>query len=179
MTQPIGDLLWAAILTGAGPGLFVLATYGLSTRQAKLDRRRQLYGGAFKAATGWVEGYYRVRRRLPDDAERLAKHMHDLWEEVAYYEAWLATEAPELGWSYRQLVRQIKQSVSPLITAAWSKPAQPMSEELADDEQRPDALPEVMRAREQYLEDIRRHMSLWPWSRWDLYRRYRAAAGSE
>lgn len=175
MTQPVGNLLWAAILTGAGPGLFALATYGHSTRQVTLDRRRQLYGGAFKAAWGWVEGYYRVRRRLPEDAENLLTHLHDLWEEVAYYEAWLATEAPELGWSYGQLVKQITQSVSPLIAAAWSKPPQPMSEELADDEQRPDTLPEGMRAREQYLGDIRRYMSIWPWSRWKLYRRYRAA----
>jgi hypothetical protein len=173
VAQPFGDLLWAAVLTGLGPGLLVLATYGHSTRQAQLDRRRQLYGGAFRAAMGWVEGYYRVRRRSADDAELHANHLHDLWEEVAFYEAWLATEAPELGWSYRQLVRQIKQSVSPLITAAWSEPPKPMSEELPQDEQRPDTLPEVVRARDQFLEDIRRHTSIWPWNRRDLYRRYR------
>lgn len=179
MMQPIGDLLWAAIVTGSAPALLALATYSHSTRQAQLDRRRQLYSGAFRAAMGWVEGYYRVRRRSPDDESVVIKHLHDLWEEVDFYEGWLATEAPELGWSYGQLVEQIKRSVSPLITTAWAKPAEPMSDDLPKDELRPEALSEVTAARDQYLEDIRRHMSVWPWRRRELYRRYRASIANQ
>jgi hypothetical protein len=174
VTQPIGDLIWAAVLTGSVPGLLALFTYGFSTRRAQLDRRRRLYGGAFRAAMGWVEGYYRVRRRSPAEEDRVIQHLHDLWEDVAFYEAWLATEAPELAWSYSQLVKQIKNSVRPLITDAWATDPQPMSDELPHDEQRPEALPEMIQARRQYLEDVRRHMSAWPLSRRDLYRRYHA-----
>ena len=173
MAQSIGDLLWVALLTGSVPGALALATYGHSARQAQLDRRRQLYGGAVRAAMGWVEGYYRIRRRSSRNAEALTKHMHDLWDEVAFHQAWLATEAPALGWSYSQFVKQIKQSVGPLLIEAWAKRPQPMSDELPADENRPEALPEVIRARDRFLEDIRQHQSIWPWNRRKLYRRYR------
>ncbi len=177
MTQPFGDLLWAAVLTGSAPGLIALMTYTHQSRQARYDRRRELYSGAFRAVMGWVEGYYRVRRRSPGDERRVVAHLHDLWEQVAFYESWLATEAPELGWSYRQLVRRVKDSVSPLITAAWATDPQPMADELPADELRPETLPDLLRARDQYLTDIRSHQSPWPWSRRELYRRYRADIG--
>lgn len=125
---------------------------------------------------GWSEGYYMVRRRSRNDEDVVIKHLHDLWEDVAFYEAWLATESPELAWSYNQLIEQIKSSVRPLIIAAWATDPQPMSEELPDDEQRPECLPEVIRARKQYLDDVRRHMSAWPLSRRDLNRRYHSNA---
>lgn len=174
MAQSIGDLLWVALLTGSVPAALALATYGHSARQAQLDRRRQLYGEAVRAAMGWVEGYYRIRRRLLRNVGALIKHMHDLWDEVAFHQAWLATEAPALGWSYSQFVNQIKQSVGPLLTEAWAKQPHPMSDELPADENRPEALPEVIRARDRFLEDIRQHQSIWPWNRRKLYRRYRA-----
>ncbi len=174
MTQPFGDLLWAAVLTGSVPGLLALATYGHQSRQARQDRRRELYSGAFRAVMGWVEGYYRVRRRSRGDERLVVEHLHDLWEQVAFYEGWLATEAPELGWSYQRLAQQVKRSVSPLITAAWEMEPQPMKEELPAGETRPETLPEVLQARDQYLDDIRRHQSVWPWGRHQLRRRYRA-----
>jgi hypothetical protein len=179
VSATFSELLWAAILTGAAPGLIALVTYAHQSGQSRRDRRRELYSGAFRAVMGWVEGYYRVRRRAAGDERQVVEHLHDLWEQVAFYESWLATEAPELGWSYHQLVLQVKRSVSPLITEAWAAEPQPMAEELPAGEPRPDRLPDVMRARDQYLADIRSHQSPWPWRRRRLRRRYRAAGGAD
>jgi hypothetical protein len=48
-----------------------------------------------------------------------------------------------------------------------------MSEKLPVEETRPERLPEVLRALDQYLDDIRCHQSMWPLSRRRLRRRYR------
>jgi hypothetical protein len=41
-----------------------------------------------------------VRRRSSVDERVVVEHLHKLWEQVAFYEGWRATEAPELDWSY-------------------------------------------------------------------------------
>jgi hypothetical protein len=174
MTQPFGDLLWAAILTGSAPALIALVTYAHQSSQGRQDRRRDLYSGAFRAVMSWVEGYYRVRRRSAADERLVVAHLHDAWDQIAFYESWLATEAPELGCSYRQLVQCVREAVGPLITEAWAADPHPMDEELPPGEPRPESIRKVVEARDEYLAAIRSHQSMLPWRRQALRRRYRA-----
>ena len=56
---------------------------------AQRDRRRQMYGEAFRTALEWREMLYRVRRRdNTDEGDRvIVDKFHDLQERLDYYEA--------------------------------------------------------------------------------------------
>jgi hypothetical protein len=149
--------LGAAVISVAGALLTFYATAYKATR----DRRRSLYSEAFRAAMSWVEVVYRVRRRTPAGQEDLLQHLHKLQEDIAYYQGWLATEAPALGVSYRRLVNGVRTEVGPLLREAWAEKVRPPWEGTPQGEKEPD----VAMVSAHYLEDVREHLSVWWWVR--------------
>lgn len=126
------------------------------------DRRRQMYGEAFRTALEWHEMVYRVRRRdNTDEHDRvLVDKFHDLQERLDYYEGWIGSESKYMRRSYRKLVSAEKSSTASKLKDAWNTPGKTGN---ADPE---DAHPTVDRTkREAYLRDVRSHLSLQPW-RW-------------
>jgi hypothetical protein len=128
------------------------------------DRRRQMYGEAFRAALEWQEMLYRVRRRdKSDEAERvILDRFHDLQERLNYYEGWIGSESKYMRRSYRDLVEKQKLATRALIQEAWDKPGKKGN--AADGDLHPDAggsrtAPDV------FLRDVRNHLSVQPW-RW-------------
>jgi hypothetical protein len=70
--------LWAA-----------LAAYLAAKRQS----RRATYSEAVRAAVGWKEMLYRVRRRETGQERKLIDYMHDLQDQLSYYQAWIGSES--------------------------------------------------------------------------------------
>jgi hypothetical protein len=129
---------------------------------AQRDRRRQMYGEAFRTALEWHEMVYRVRRRAnTDEHDRvLVDRFHDLQERLDYYEGWIGSESKYMRRSYRKLANAEKSSTASDLKDAWDKPGKKGN---ADSD---DAHPAVDHgARDAYLRDVRGHLSLQPW-RW-------------
>jgi hypothetical protein len=131
---------------------------------AQRDRRRQMYGEAFRAALEWREMVYRVRRRDNSDEHNrvLVDKFHDLQERLDFYEGWIGSESKYMRRNYRKLVTAEKSSTASDLKDAWDNPGKKGN---ADGQ---DAHPTVnQEARDAYLRDVRAHLSLQPW-RWPL-----------
>lgn len=126
----------------------------------KRERQRDLYSKAYKAAMGWREMLYRVRRRAAgDEAERaLIERFHELQEELDYYQGWIASESPWLGRSYCRLVADVKASCRQDIVAAWGETERRTA---ALGTLEGDNSPDCGQTSERFLFDVRSHLSIW------------------
>lgn len=121
------------------------------------DRRRQLYGEAFKTALGWREMLYRVRRRGPGQERALIEQFHDLQEQLLYFGGWISSESKYMARSYRRLVRAVKVATEPLIRDAWEADLRPVPGNATP----ADAHPSVNGEAEAFMLDVRWHLSPW------------------
>ncbi|MET8776602.1 hypothetical protein ABZV58_16465 [Nocardia sp. NPDC004654] len=126
------------------------------------DRRRQMYGEAFRAALEWREMLYRVRRRNnTDECDRaITDRFHDLQERLDYYEGWIGSESEYMRRSFRKLVSASKSATLPHIRDAWDRPGKTGNSDSSD--VHPNIDPNVRR---KFLQDVRDHLSFQPW-RW-------------
>lgn len=145
---PAAASITVAVLTG-------LAAYLASKR----ERRRGLYGEATKAAVGWHEMLYRVRRRGVADDRKLIEQFHDLQDQITYYRAWIGSESQYVQRSYDRLVLAVKAATQPLINQAWDQPVrEPPANALPDD-----VHPGISGDTAAFLKDVRSQLSPWPW----------------
>jgi hypothetical protein len=158
-TDTVTGFGWAVIAAAVLSAVLGSITYLTASSRATRDRRRQLYSDAFRAATSWVEVLYRVRRRSEASQDAIVSRLHQIYEEIEYFQGWLSTEAPELGRSYATLVEAIRMKVNEPLRVAWSVPARPPWVGTPTNE----VLPDVREAEEKYLQDIRDHLSPWWW----------------
>jgi hypothetical protein len=144
---------WAAILAG----LIALLVAGWNQLESRRDRRRTLYSEAYRAALEWVELYYRVRRRDPENPHELVPLFHTAQESINYYQGWLSTESEVLGRAYCAFVDEVKRTTKPLLNEAWSdEPCDPTEGLVLSDEKHP----QVAVAKRQFLADVSDHLSL-------------------
>ncbi|MDX6584284.1 MAG: hypothetical protein QOI10_3468 [Solirubrobacterales bacterium] len=156
---------WAAFVAG----VIALAVAGWNQLEARRDRRRTLYSEAYRAALEWIELYYRVRRRDPENPHELVGLFHAAQESINYHEGWISTESPVLGRAYNAFVEKVKSAARPLIQEAWSEP--PCNPE--DGLELPDHQhPNVDEAKRQFLTDVSDHLSLDHGRRANLNARY-------
>src|SRR5688500_15515463 len=112
----IGDAVVVLIAAGA------LITFALSQLAATRDRQREEYAKALQSVVKWTEMPYRIRRRNASDQatmSRLVEAMHELQEEIAFHDAWLSVEAPEVAAAYRTLVSAVKVQCGDHLRNAW------------------------------------------------------------
>ena len=129
---------------------------------AQRDRRRQMYGEAFRTALEWRETVYRVRRRdnTPAHDRELVDKFHDLQERLDFYEGWIASESRFIRRSYMKLVNAAKSATREELRAAWDTPGQTGNADPGD------AHPSISSAaKDGFLRDVRGQLSLQPW-RW-------------
>lgn len=126
------------------------------------DRRRQMYGEAFRAALEWQEMVYRVRRRenTKENDRVITDKFHELQERLAFYEGWIGSESKFMRRSFERLVTAAKEATQDEINAAWAKRGTTGSADAND--HRPVI---EQSATDGYLRDVRAHLSLQPW-RW-------------
>ena len=143
----------AATATVSAAIIAALAAY-LATRR---DRRRQLYGEALKAALGWREMLYRVRRRQKSNQADLVDKFHDLQEQLTYYQGWIGSESRYVARSYRRLVKAVKDGTQELITATWNEPIRELPGNALPTDEHPSFDVEA----DAFLRDVRGHLSPW------------------
>lgn len=137
------------------PLLGALAAYLATKRQ----QRRTTYSEAVRAATAWKELLYRVRRRRADGVPQLMERFHVAQEELAYYEAWIGAESHYMAASYKRLVAAVKTKTEPLIQQAWKDRVRTPPGDAQPGDVHPDLEPDVG----VFLQDVRGHLSPWPW----------------
>ena len=154
-------LLVAATAVASAVTVAVLSAV-LARVFAQRDRRRQMYGEAFRTALEWREMLYRVRRRdNTEDGDRaVIDRFHDLQERLDYYEGWIGSESKYMRRSYQKLVRASKDATLSHIQAAWNTPGKKGNADSSDSHPMADQA-----VRDGYLRDVRGHLSFQPW-RW-------------
>jgi hypothetical protein len=144
--------LTAAVIGG-------LATYFSSKRQ----RRLEIYGEAVKAALSWKELLYRVRRRARGDAaaRSIIERFHDAQDTLTYYDGWIAADSKFMARSYRHLVLQTKRQLEGPIQDAWAARIRPVPGSAVAGDVHPDLQPFL----DDFMADVRSHLSWQPWRR--------------
>jgi ABC-2 type transport system ATP-binding protein len=95
----------------------------LTRASAAADRRRDHYAAAVATLVAWIEFPYRVRRRTDDKPETLAALAslgHDLQEQLACQQAWIATESTEVANGYKTARDTIRPHVAAALQEAWT-----------------------------------------------------------
>lgn len=146
----------ASAITVAMVSVFIARVY------VGRDRRRQMYGEAFRVALEWREMLYRVRRRdnAKENDRDIIDKFHELQERLDFYEGWIGSESKYLRRSFMKLVKASKDATQSDIQAAWNKRGKSGNAE--DGDSHPSIDQAVM---DGYLRDVRGHLSLQPW-RW-------------
>lgn len=114
--------LWAVLAIPASAIIGSVATMAFARVNEATDRRRERYAEAVQTLVAWTEFAYRVRRRAdnsPGTLSTLANRGHDLQERLAYHQAWIATEHPDLAHAYATTRAIIDHDVGPCVSDAW------------------------------------------------------------
>lgn len=114
--------LWAVLAIPASAIIGSIATMAFARVNEATDRRRERYAEAVQTLVAWTEFAYRVRRRAdnnPGTLSTLANRGHDLQERLAYHQAWIATEHPDLAHAYATTRAIIDHDVGPYVSDAW------------------------------------------------------------
>lgn len=145
----------------AGSVSITVAVLGglLAYMAAKRQQRRATYSEAVKAATAWKELLYRVRRRGPRQARELIGRFHDAQDNLSYYQAWVEVESKYMARSYRRLVDAVKAKTEADIQAAWRAEVRSVPDDALPEDTHPDLSGDVGA----FLQDVRSHLSPWPW----------------
>lgn len=150
------------LIVAASAAVSALSVAILSAALARLfaqrDRRRQMYGEAYRTALEWREMVYRVRRRdnTTEHNRELVDKFHDLQERLDYYEGWIGSESRFMRRSYSKLVGAAKTATKEDLQDAWNKRGRTGNADAADHH------PEIdTDIKDGFLKDVRGHLSIW------------------
>lgn len=139
---------------------------------AKRQQRRATYSEAVRAATAWKELLYRVRRRQAGQEAEIIEHFHQAQDDLSYYQAWVGAESQYMARSYQRLVKAVKDATEEAIQSAWKEEIRPVPGDALPGEPHPN-LDEAVGV---FLQDVRSHLSPWPWRKIAMVRRNRKDA---
>lgn len=117
----LGSALVAALVAAA----VSLASLWWNSRQARLDRQRQLLAEAFAAVAEYQEFPFIVRRRDVTSSDRSSIHrdLSNVQAALHRYQAMLKVEAPSVAVAYLSLVAETRRVAGAEISKAWGLPA--------------------------------------------------------
>jgi hypothetical protein len=178
VSTTFGDLpaAWATVIAALFAGLIATISLAVNATSGRRERRRNLYSEAYRTTMTWVEMAYRAHHAQPEDEELLVAY-HKLWEGLRYYEGWVLFESPELGYSYARFKEAIERVCDNYIEKAWSQRSEeprPLVE--LPVEPRPETYQKEM---DSFLEDVRDHLSPYPWRRAAMKRRVKGRIDRE
>jgi hypothetical protein len=122
----------APVIAIFGAALTALLTYALNRRAARRERRARAFGEALSVIEEYAEMPYRIRRR-PGTLEgrtHLTEEVSRIYSRLAYHQALLDIEAPEVAAAYRSLTNEAKAEVGEQMRAAWQKPLRTTDDEM-------------------------------------------------
>lgn len=118
---------------------------------------------------------YRVRRRAAGDDRKLIDDFHALQDSLTYYQAWIGSDSLYMKRSYDTLVKGVKSGTEPLITAAWAEPIRKSPGNATPTDEHPD----ISELVDNFLRDVRGHLSPLPWRKLAVRWRNREVARTE
>jgi hypothetical protein len=115
-----------------GTGLVALLTYELNRRAARRERRALAFGEALSVVEDYAEMPYRIRRRpgTPEGRQQLTEEVSRIYSRLAFHQALLDIEAPEVAVAYRRLANEAKAEVGEQMKTAWQKPVRTTDAEM-------------------------------------------------
>lgn len=156
----IGVTQLVVLIVPVVAGCFLLAGYLLNQIWARNERRANAFAEALAAIENYLEMPYRVRRRAasaPQTRAALTNQMSDIKAQIAFHQAWLQVEAPQVAEAYDALVRAAQQEGGTQMQQAWKEPLRDtdpaMNLGVAYDRSKSDA------ARARTLDHMRREIS--------------------
>ncbi|HUY24705.1 MAG TPA: hypothetical protein VMV09_05295 [Candidatus Saccharimonadales bacterium] len=149
------EAIWAAIVGAAVAAAVSIYLAWRAHQENVRERRRATYSEAYKAAMGWVEMVYRVRRRSNKEDPKLVELFHERQEAITYFQGWIATESEVMGRAYRDLVDSLRGATEKLLQEAWaSDPAPPWASGHGKGPR-----PDCQGASDKFLKQVRDHLS--------------------
>jgi hypothetical protein len=116
----------AAAITGAVSVLLWAINAVVGGHRERLARQREEFAKAFATCVSYEEFPYVVRRRRTDvpqeERARISRELREVQEKLAYYSAWLATEASRVSAAYTRLVAKLREVAGGQIHEAWLAP---------------------------------------------------------
>jgi hypothetical protein len=134
-------MTWTAAQTAAvlvpviaifGAALTALLTYRLSQRAARRERRALAFSEALSVIEDYAEMPYRIRRRpgTLEGRQQLTEEVSRIYSRLAFHQALLDIEAPEVADAYRQLSNEAKAQVGGQMKTAWQRPVRTTDAEM-------------------------------------------------
>jgi hypothetical protein len=134
LAKATADTGWSAAQTAVlivagiaiiGGVITTLVTYLLSQRAARRSQRAATFAEAIAAVEDYAEMPYRIRRRRPTTEARydLTDEVSKIQARLAYHQALLQIEVPEVAEPFGALVRATKIQAGGQMKAAWQQPA--------------------------------------------------------
>jgi hypothetical protein len=125
-----GAVIWtwqqtAALLAGgiavAGAVITATITYGLNQRATRRERQANTFAQALLAIEDYAEMPYRIRRRpgTPEARRELTEQISQIQSRIAFHQAWLSLETPEVARRYDALVQAAKIQAGRQMREAW------------------------------------------------------------
>jgi hypothetical protein len=110
-----------AVIAVLGSAITAAITYVLSQRAALRERRAKGFAEALSAVEDYAELPYRVRRRVgtPEARHQLTEEVSRIQSRLAYHQALLQIEAPDVAERYRLLVIAAKRQAGAQMETAW------------------------------------------------------------
>ena len=119
----------AAVLAGviavAGGLVSVALTYNLNQRAARRERQTNVFAEALTAIEDYAELPYRILRRPGTAGARheLTEQTSQIQSRIAFHQAWLSIETPDVARPYEDLVRAAKKQAGNQMKQAWLESA--------------------------------------------------------
>ena len=115
--------LLAGLITVAGAMVTVALTYGFNQRAARRERQTNTFAQALSAIEDYAELPYRIRRRTGTASARheLIEQVSNIQSRIAFFQAWLAMETPQVARSYEDLVLATKAQAGRQMAQAWQE----------------------------------------------------------
>ncbi|PWR12622.1 hypothetical protein DKT69_23415 [Micromonospora sicca] len=113
-----------AVIAILGGIVSASVTYTLNQSAARRERQAKAFAEALNAVEDYAEMPYRVRRRrdTPEARYDLTDEVSKIQSRLAYHQALLQIEAPEVAASYATLVRATKIQAGGQMRQAWQQP---------------------------------------------------------
>jgi hypothetical protein len=114
-----------AVIALVGGIITASVAYGLNQRAASRERRAEAFAKALAAVEDYAEMPYRVRRRRdnPEARYALTEEVSKIQSQLAFHQALLQIESPDVGSAYNTLVRAAKIQAGTQMKEAWQQPA--------------------------------------------------------
>ncbi|WP_024936265.1 hypothetical protein [Actinomadura welshii] len=116
-------IVLAAAIAIVGAAITAVLNHGFNQRAVRREQRARTFAEALSAVEDYAELPYRVRRRSgnADARLQLTEDISKIQSRIAFYQAWLRIEAPQVATAYEKLVRSAKRQAGGQMSQAWAQ----------------------------------------------------------